>query len=155
MLARTLLPFTVLALAACSNGDLAHFTGVATPANGLVVSLSVPGPCVNGGCDPVSGQVNQLGLITLRNTGSQKVFVPLCGILPAIGTQQIVNGEWANFGPALACVAGPKSIVIAPNDSLRLNSFYSVGIWRVSVGAATDTALVNEALSISAPVTVK
>ena len=142
-------------IAACSSGDLSNLTGVATPANGLLVSVAVPGPCLVGGCDPVSTELNHLGLITLTNTGSGKVFVPLCGTLPAMGTQQLVNGKWVNVGPAASCVAGPPSMVIAPHDSLRFNQFFAVGVWRMSVGAATDTALVNEALSTSASTVVK
>ena len=156
MIARIVCTFTVIALlAGCSSGDLAILTEVATPANGLLVSVAVPGQCLVGGCDPVSGEANRLGLITLTNTGSEKVFVPLCGTLPAMGTQQLVDGKWVNVGPVASCVFGPPSMVIAPHDSLRFNSFYAAGIWRLSVGAATDTALVNEALSTSAPVIVK
>jgi len=154
MLARGIFTITMLALVGgCSGGD--NLTGVATPANGLLLSLAVPGPCIVGGCDPVSADFNHLGLITLTNTGSERVFVPLCGPLPAIGTWQFLNEKWVNVGPAVSCVFGPSSMVIAPHDSVRFNAFYGVGIWRVSVGAATDTALVHEGLSISAPVAIR
>jgi hypothetical protein len=143
----------IVALGACS-GDLAGPT-VATPANGLLVSVSVPGQCLVGGCDPANATFNHLGLITLTNTGSEAVFVPLCGPLPAMGTQQFVNDKWVNVGPVASCVAGPPSMAIAPHDSFRFNSFFAIGIWRMSVGAATDTALSNEGLTTSAPVAVK
>lgn len=155
-MARIVSTFTLLALlAGCSSGDLSSLTGVATPANGLLVSVSVPGPCLVGGCDPANAESNHLGLITVKNTGSEKVFVPLCGPLPAMGTQQLIDGKWVNVGPAASCVFGPPSMVIAPHDSLRFNSFFAAGIWRLSVGAATDTTLVNEGLSTSAPILVK
>ena len=153
---RIVFSLTLLALlGGCSSSDLAGPTTVAVPANGLLVSVSVPGQCLVGGCDPVSTEINRLGLITLTNTGTEKVFVPLCGPLPAMGTQEFVGGVWVNVGPAASCVFGPPSMVIAPHDSLRFNSFFSVGIWRLSVGAATDTSLVNEGLSTSASVVVK
>jgi hypothetical protein len=156
MLPRLVFSLTLfLLLAGCSGSDLAGPNAIATPANGLLVTVSVPGPCLVGGCDPVDVQYNHLGLITLTNTGTEKVFVPLCGPLPAMGTQQFVNGQWVNVGPAVSCVAGPTSMAIAPSDSHRFNSFFAVGIWRLSVGAATDTALVSEGLSTSAAVVVK
>ncbi len=156
MVARTLSLFVLLGLiSACTNNDIAGPTDTATPANGLVLTLAVPGRCVVGGCDPVSGAVDHLGLITLTNTGTAKVFLPLCGTLPAFGTQQFVDGKWVNVGPAVACAFGPRSTVIAPHDSLQFNSFFAIGIWRMVVGAATDTALVNEGLATSAPVVVK
>ena len=144
----------IVLLGGC-NGDLAGPNAAAMPANGLLVSLSVPGPCLVGGCDPVNLETNHLGLITLTNTGTEKVFVPLCGPLPAMGTQQFVGGTWINVGPVASCVVGPPSMVLAPHDSLRFNQFFAAGIWRSSVGAATDTALVNEGLSTSAAVVVK
>ena len=144
----------LIVLGGCSS-DMAGPTDVVMPANGLVVTLSVPGPCLVGGCDPIDAEFNHLGLITLTNSGTEKVFVPLCGTLPAMGTQQFVGGKWVNVGPAVSCVFGPPSMVIAPHDSLRFNSFFAIGTWRTSVGAATDTALVNEGLSTSAPVVVK
>jgi len=139
----------------CSRGDMVGPTDVATPANGVLLSLSVPGRCLVGGCDPIDAQLNHLGLVTLTNTSSQKAFVPLCGAVPSLGRQQFVDGEWMNVGPAVACVPGPRSMAIAPHDSLQINSFFAVGIWRLSVGAAADTALVTEGLSTSAPVVVK
>ena len=153
MPSRLMFSLTLLVLlGGCNSNGL---TDVATPANGLLVSLAIPGECLVGGCDPVSTDANHLGLITLTNTGTEEVFVPLCGTLPAMGTQQFVGGRWINVGPVAVCVAGPPSMVIAPHDSLRFNRFFAVGIWRMSVGAATDTALVNEGLSTSAPVNVK
>ena len=137
------------------SGDLAGPNQVAVPANGLLVSLVIPGQCLVGGCDPANSESTHLGLITLTNTGSEKVFVPLCGPLPAMATQQFVDGRWVNVGPAISCVAGPPSTAIAPHDSLRLNQFFALGVWRMGVGAATDTGLVNEALSTSAAVVVK
>lgn len=144
----------VIMLGGCS-GDLAGPNDVAMPANGLLVSLAIPGRCLVGGCDPANSESNHLGLITLSNTGSEKVFVPLCGPLPAMDTQQFVKGKWVNVGPAVSCVAGPPSMVIAPHDSLRFNRFFAIGVWRLGVGASTDTTLVNEALSTSAAVVVK
>jgi hypothetical protein len=130
-------------------------TDVAAPANGVLLSVSIPGRCLVGGCDPVDEKFNHLALVTLTNTGVQKVFVPVCGTGPAIGTQQFVNGQWINVGPAISCAFGPRSASIAPHDSLQLNSFFAVGIWRLSVGAATDTTLAMESLSTSAPIVVK
>lgn len=156
MLARMIATFLLLGLiGACNSSDMAGPNDVAMPANGLLLSVSVPGQCLVGGCDPIDAQFNHLGLITLTNTGAQKVFVPLCGTLPAIGTQQFVNGHWVNFGPVASCVVGPPSTAIAPHDSLQINMFFATGIWRLSVGAATDTALATEALSTSAPVVVR
>lgn len=153
---RRLATFVLFSLiSGCSSNGVDGPSDVATPANGVLLSLSVPGRCLVGGCDPVDAEFSHLGLITLTNTGAQSAYVPLCGTLPALGTQQFVNGEWINVGPAISCAFGPRSKVIAPHDSLQLNSFYAIGIWRVSVGVATDTALVTEALSTSAPITVK
>ena len=137
------------------GGNLVGPNDIAMPANGLLVSLAIPGPCLVGGCDPANSESTHLGLITLTNTGSEKVFVPLCGPLPAMGTQQFVDGKWVNVGPAVLCAAGPPSMAIAPHDSLRFNQFFAIGVWRLGLGAATDTALVDEALSQSAAVVVR
>lgn len=155
MRARISFTVSLIVLVGGCSGDLAGPTNVAMPSNGLLVSVAVPGQCLVGGCDPANAEQNHLGLITLTNTGSTNVFVPLCGPLPAMGTQQFVDGRWVNVGPVASCVFGPPSMVIAPHDSLRFNSFFAIGIWRLSVGAATDTALVHEGLSTSAPVVVK
>lgn len=156
MRARIVSTFALLGMiGGCSGGDLTGPNDVAMPAHGLLLSVAVPGRCLVGGCDPVNTQTNQLGLITLTNTGTQNVYVPLCGPLPAMTTQQFVYGEWVNVGPVASCVFGPPSMVIAPHDSVQFNQFFAIGIWRMNVGAATDTALVTEGLSISAPLVVR
>jgi hypothetical protein len=156
VLPRIVLTFPLVCLiAACRTSEMAGPTEVATTANGLLLAVSVPGRCLAGGCDPVDAEFDHLGLVTLRNSGTAKAFVRLCGTQPAIGTQQWINGEWTNVGPAVSCVFGPRSMVIAPHDSLQLNSFFAIGIWRLTVGVAADTALVTEGLSTSAPVVIK
>lgn len=153
MKSRVVLGVALLASAA-GCGDMVGPSNVAVPAHALLVSIAVPGRCIVGGCDPISTELNRLGLVTLANTGSAKVFIRLCGGAPAIGEQQFVNGQWINVGPAITCAVGPTSKAIAPNDSVQINMWFGVGTWRLNLGVAADTALATEALSVSAPVLV-
>ena len=141
--------FAIVAAAACSD---ATAPTVATSTDGLVVRLAVPGHCIVGGCDPITGGTT-LGLITFANTNSVTLFVPDCGSFPEFGTQQLVNGKWHFAGPAFSCVAGPRAIAIAAHDSLQVNQWFSPGTWRITIGVGTDS-LNDRALSISDAVVV-
>lgn len=151
MMSRLVLSLAFLTVVGACSTDMTA-PGGAMPANGLLVSLAVPGRCLVGGCDPFSVQLNRLGLVTLTNTGNAKVFLPLCGSAPEIGQQQFVNGQWVSMAIGYACVAGPVSKVILPHDSLQLNMWFGTGTWRAVIGAAADTLLTTQALSASAPV---
>lgn len=146
----TFLTFVIAAAAACSSDATAPT--IATPADGLVVRLAVPGHCIVGGCDPITTGTT-LGLITLANTSAGTLFVPDCGSFPALETQQLVNGKWQFVEVEFVCVAGPRAIAIAAHDSLRVNQWFSPGTWRVTIGVGTDS-LNDAALSTSAAVVV-
>jgi hypothetical protein len=141
------------AFCACSSDIAAPTSPI--PADGLLITVVAPGRCLVGGCDPVNSDANTLGLITLENTSGAPVFVSACGTLPALGLQELVNGEWQFVGPAVACVSGPKSIAIAAHDSLRLNQFFAPGVWRMTVSVATTQTLEPLALGASASFTVR
>lgn len=150
-MSRLVLSLAFLSVVGGCSSDMTA-PGGAMPANGLLVSLAVPGRCLVGGCDPFSAQLNRLGLVTLTNTENAKVFLPLCGSAPVIGEQQFVNGQWVGMPINYACVAGPISKVILPHDSLQLNMWFGTGTWRAVIGAAADTMLRTQELSTSAPV---
>jgi hypothetical protein len=141
------------ALCACSSGITTPTSPM--PADGLSITVVAPGACLVGGCDPANSEANTLGLITLENTSGAPVFVTPCGTLPALGLQQLVNGEWQFVGPAISCVSGPKSISIAAHGALRLNQFFAPGVWRMTVSVATSQTLEPLALSVSASFTVR
>jgi hypothetical protein len=140
------------AFCACSSDVTAPTSPI--QADGLFITVVTPGRCLVGGCDPANSDANTLGLITLENTSGAPVFVTACGTLPALGLQELGNGEWQFVGPAVSCVSGPKSIAIAAHDSLRLNQFFAPGVWRMTVSVATSQALEPLALSASASFTV-
>jgi hypothetical protein len=142
----------IVAVVAC--GDVTAPSESATTAHGLLVSIAVPGRCIFT-CDPISPQLNHLGLVTLTNTATTKVFFRECGGAPAIGEQQFVNGQWINVGPAVTCAVGPLSAVIQPHDSVQFNMWFGAGTWRLTLGAAADSALATEALSTSAPIALQ
>jgi hypothetical protein len=127
---------------------------VATPADGVLISVQVPGRCLVGGCDPVESGTT-LALTTLSNMSDAAVFLPLCGTTPAITVEQFIGGKWQFIGPAVACPFGPRSQALAPHDSIQLNAYYQPGIFRLDVGVALDAQLSAEAASTSAPFTVR
>lgn len=139
-------------VAGCSD---AVAPGVAMPAYGLSILVAVPGRCLVGGCDPVSSDVNRLGLVTMTNATAETVFVQLCGGSPAIDEEELTGGQWINVGPAYSCANGPRSIAIAPRDSLQTNRFFAPGTRRLRAGVALDSALTTEASSTSASFIVK
>lgn len=151
---RVMVAICLASLAVSCGGEMTT-PQLATPAHGLLVTVAVPGKCLVGGCDPANSEQDRLGLVTLTNTGSAFVFVPICGTLPAIQEQQFVNGQWVNVGPAVSCAFGPLSRSIAPRDSLQMNVFFGAGTWRMTVGAAVDSLLATEMVSASAAVDVK
>src|SRR5579872_2797112 len=149
MISRVFIALALVAfIGAC--GDVTGPDQAAMPAHGLLISVAVPGHCLFI-CDPISQDLNHLGLVTLTNTATTKVFFQLCGGAPAIGEQQFVNGQWINVGPAFACATGPISRVVQPHDSVQFNMWFGAGTWRLTLGAAADTALATVALSVSAP----
>ena len=136
------------ALVGCSS-DITAPTA-AEPADGLLVTVAVPGQCVVGGCDPVSATVHTLGLITLANTSDATVFVAACGSVPALEEQQLVNGQWMSIGPAVTCLNGPPSMAIAGHANLLTNAFFAAGARRMAITVSTNQALSGSAASASA-----
>src|SRR3954466_15233563 len=90
----------LVALAACS-GDIAGPVA-AHPAHSVVVTVTAPGPCLVGGCDPFSVDATTLALIRIVNTGSSIAYLATCGTSVAIAEEQFVNGKWVWVGPAVA-----------------------------------------------------
>lgn len=154
MKSRALVSASLLGLLlGCGSGPAAP--DVAVPADGLLISVTAPGPCLIGGCDRVNLDATTLALVTLSNTSGTTVFLAMCGTAPAIAAQQLIDGKWQFIGGAIACPFGPSSKPLAPNDSIQLNAFYGSGTFRLDLAVAADEQLSTEAESISAPFTVR
>jgi hypothetical protein len=144
--------FAAVTMAACSN-DVAPLT--ATSVDGVVISVTVPGPCLVGGCDPASSDATTLGLVRVVNTGSAVAYLALCGPRPAFAEQQLVGDTWTNVGPAISCVSGPASGPLAPGDSIRTNEFFAAGRRRLVLTVASVASMVDGAVATSAAFDVR
>ena len=142
-----------LLLAGCAANSVAPLS--ANPVLGVVISVTVPGKCIVGGCDPPSADRHSLGLITIRNTSASTAFLQPCGSGPAIGEQEYVNGRWENVGPAVTCALPNVAIPLAAGDSLRFNEFFAVGTRRITLGVASAASLADVALDTSASFEVR
>lgn len=144
----------VLALAGCASDAVSPSSSAPHPARNVVVSLTVPGQCLVGGCDPPSADFHTLGLIRIVNTGTSTVFLQPCGTVPLILIQHFINGQWFTQPINFACVAPLDAISLAPGDSIRMNQFFASGPVRVGVTVGTDANLSGELLSTSNGVVV-
>ena len=122
----------------------------ANPVHGVLITMTVPGTCIVGGCDPADADRHTLGLIRIVNQGTAATFLRACGPSPHLIEQQLVNGEWANVGPAVDCVFPSTPIQLAPGDSLRFNQFFARGTRRIGVGVGGNQTLSDEAFDTSA-----
>ena len=138
-----------IVLAACA--DAATAPTAANPVHGVLITITAPGPCLTGGCDPPFGSAT-LALVRLQNTGASVAYLQACGNYPAIGDQQLVKGQWANMGPAYTCAFPSRPIPLAPGDSLRLNWYFAAGQHRLVLGVASDPTFTDEGLDTSAAV---
>jgi hypothetical protein len=141
-----------LAMAACGN-DVEPLT--ATSVHGVVLTVTVPGRCLVGGCDPASSDATTLGLARVVNTGSSTAYLALCGSQPAFGEQQLIGGTWSNIGPAISCVSGSASGPLAPGDSLRINEFFAAGRRRLVLTVSSVPSMADAALATSAAFDVR
>jgi hypothetical protein len=120
---------------------------------GVVVSVTVPGPCVFADCDPLDRPPFTLGLGTIVNTSGNTAYLHACGDLHpliALEEQELVNGTWSNVPPFVLCTSGARPIAMAPGDSLQFNHFFAPGTRRIVIGVATTADLTDEALASSA-----
>ena len=141
----------IAALAACS--EISAPTP-AVPVHDVLITATVPGRCIVGGCDPIT-TATTLGLIQILNTGTATAFLQACGTYVALSEQQLVNGHWVNVGPAVTCPFTPGPIALAAGDSIQLNSWFAAGTRRVSVGVASRSDMGDEALDSSASFDIK
>ena len=127
----------------------------ANPVHGVLITTTIPGTCIVGGCDPFDPDAHTLGLIRIVNQGTTPAFLRACGPSPKLVEQQLVNGEWVNVGPAVDCVFPSNPIQLAPGDSLRFNQFFANGTRRIGIGVAGNEALSDEAFDTSASFDVR
>ena len=137
----------LLALAAC---DGTNMPTQAIPVHDVSITVTAPGRCLVGGCDPFSGDATTLGLIRILNTGTTTAYLQACGTYPALGQQQLVNGRWVNVGPAIACVYTPGPIALAAGDSVQVNMFFGAGTRRLELAVAGRADMSDEAVATSA-----
>ena len=121
---------------ACGSGALAG----PQPVRNVVLSVDVPGRCLFGGCDPVSGDRTTLALVRAVNRGSDTSFIAMCGPNPAFAEQQLIDGRWQFTGPAAACVNGPLTMALAPGDSVLTNWYPPKGTSRMALGVGASAS---------------
>ena len=140
-----------IVLAACADAATAPTT--ANPAHGVLITITAPGPCLTGGCDPPFGSAT-LALVRLQNTSTSGAYLQACGAYPAVGEQQLVKGKWVSMGPAYTCAFPSQSIPLAPGDSLRLNWYFAAGQHRLVLAVAGNSTFTDEELDTSAAVSI-
>jgi hypothetical protein len=144
-----------IVLAACADAATGPSAPTAAnPAHGVLITITAPGPCLAGGCDPPFGSAT-LALVRLQNTSTSVAYLQACGVYPAIGDQQLVNGKWVNMGPAYTCAFPSQSIPLAPGDSLRLNWYFATGQHRLVLAVASNSTFTDEAIGTSAAVVIR
>ena len=111
-----------------------------TTGHDVSIAVDVPGVCIVGGCDPVSGEIHTLALIRIQNLGTTTAFLRACGTQPALEEQQFVGGSWVSVGPAISCPFPSTPIPLAAGDSARLNVFYVKGTRRVVMSVGGDAS---------------
>jgi hypothetical protein len=104
------------------------------------MTVEIPGRCIVGGCDPVSGDRTTLALVRVVNQGPDTSYVGMCGPTPSFGEQRLIDGKWEFTGPAVACVDGPLTMPLAPGDSLLANWFPPKGTSRITLGVGPTPA---------------
>lgn len=144
---RSIALLLAVVLGACSSSSFEP-----TRAHDVLVTLTVPGPCVSAVCDP-GGNSGALGLISVVNHGTATAYIERCGPLAFI-TQQFVDGKWVSLvGPAVTCVASPV-VAITAGDSVRSNRTFTPGRWRLLLGVATTADMSDATQAISTAVSV-
>jgi hypothetical protein len=124
------------------------------PVLGVVVSVSVPGTCLVGGCDPPNEEQHTLGLTRIVNTSTATAYLESCDSRPALVEQQRTSGGWVNVNQAAACAGPSGRIPLVPGDSLRFNQFFASGTRRIGVTVSSGAATADLAFDPSAPFTV-
>jgi hypothetical protein len=140
---------------ACSSDALAPVP--ATVADGVVVRVTVPGPCVFADCDPLNRPPFTLGLGRIVNTSSHTAYLHACGgerVLVSIEEQELVNGTWSSVEPYVLCTNGIQGVALAAGDSVQFNQFFAPGVRRIVIGVATNAGMTDEALASSASISV-
>jgi hypothetical protein len=140
---------------ACASDVLAPVP--AKVVDGVVVAVTVPGPCAFADCDPLDRPPFTLGLGTIVNTSGHTAYLHACGgfrVLISLEEQELVNGTWSSVPPFVLCTTGVQSVAMAPGDSMQFNQFFAPGIRRIVIGVATSADLTDEALASSASFSV-
>jgi hypothetical protein len=122
----------------------------ADPVHGVLITITAPGRCLAGGCDPASSDATTLGLVRILNTGTSPAYLATCGPHPALGEQQFIDGEWKNVGPAITCTFPAVSGTLAAGDSIQLNWFFGRGRHRLVLTVAGVPTMADETLDTSA-----
>jgi hypothetical protein len=138
----------VFALSACGTNVTAPLS--ANPVHDVLISVTIPGQCIVGGCDPPGGGRTNLALVTVTNTGSTTAYLQACGQQSAMAEQQLINGAWVNVGPAITCPVTPGPIALAAGQSIHSNWFFATGRRRMVVGVGGLPSLADAALDTSA-----
>lgn len=136
-----------LLLAACGGDPTAPLD--AHTAHGVAITVTSPGPCLVGGCDP-PGVGLTLSLVSFVNSGNVPAYLHACGTQLDATEQAVEGGTWANVGDAYECGVTPGPIQLAAGDSIRMNWWFGPGTRRVLVGVSSMESEVDEAQAISA-----
>lgn len=105
----------------------------------VLLTVTIPGHCLVGGCDPPGGGRTSLALVRALNTGTTTVSLQTCGDYVQFREEQFVEGQWQWVGPAITCPINHGPITLAPGDSLQVNWWFASGTRRmVLAGSTTD-----------------
>jgi len=119
-------------------------------ADGVTLTVTVPGRCILSSCTPEPDGRNTLGLIEITNSGTADAFLQACGSSVALGEAVLLNGTWTLVGGAAACAAPSTPIRIAAGQTLQFNEFFATGWRRMGVGVGTSaTTSVDDAAAVS------
>ena len=136
-----------LLLVACGGDPTAPLN--AHPAHGVAITVTSPGACLVGGCDPPGGGMT-LSLVSFVNSGNVPAYLRACGTQLAASEQEVQHGEWVNVGPAYSCAVTPGPITLAAGDSVRVNWWFLPGTRRILLGVSSTADQADEAQAMSA-----
>lgn len=140
-----------LVLAACAGDATAPLDG--HTAHGVAITVTAPGACLVGGCDP-PGPGLTLSLVSIVNSGSVPAYLHACGTQLAASDQKVEGDAWVDVDDAVECGVTPGPIALAAGDSLRMNWWFSPGTHRVLLGVSSTESEVDEAQAMSAGFTL-
>ena len=127
----------------------------AHPVHSVLMTVTVPGACLNGGCDPFSGDATTLALASVVNTGSSTAYLATCGQGLAVAEEQFVSGKWVWVGPAVSCAFPSNPVALLPGDSTRFNWWFAAGRRRLGVTVASAVDMHDADLDTSASFDIK